>query len=454
MGGESIPWAVGYGRPGEKPTVLTTPEPRNRDLLAQMLRPLGAVLLEQLQLMAGPTGANHGAQVWLPGRAHFEMLHHLALRYTFARRGEEQTVRDLNLLGRTAFALFAEAEMPGSTLVLSAPQALRSAYTFPAEDIRQEHLGFLLPWIQPGLTVEQRRELAHKAEQHAVSASLDPAIERDQLEPLVSRWNAVSKNGKESERREPESAIHAILKREIERRYRLLDEAIALLRADPRTVNQGLGELHELSVKRLQPELPAIENGRVAIDGQMLYVRSPESDHHPKVAAARLFELETCEQESSCALLHDDEELQLSAVLTGTAIRGTLVEIASMGRSIVWTIDSPYECPLHLRERSTLCVAGCPKRKIQIKRIDPLRHGRRFVVEVDSAVRATSDLSGNTVPAASHISLRGRTITLVETSSRTFLPMRRRSLWKQDKPGDWILSAGRPSADVVDEEDA
>lgn len=457
MGGESIPWAVGYGRPGKKPTVLSTPEPRNRDLLAQMLRPLGAVLLKQLKLMAGPDGDKHSAQVWLPGRAHVEMLHHLALRYTFARRGEEQTVRDLNLLGRTAFALFAESEMPGSTLVLSAPQALRSAYTFPSEDIRQEHLGFLLSWLQPGLTAAKRGALAHGAEEHAVSSSLDPAIERDELEPLVSRWNANSKDGKhKTEQRELESAIHAILQREVEHRYHLLEAAIAALKADPRKVNQGLGELHELSVERLQPELPAIENGRVAIDGRTLYVRAPDSDHHPKVAAARLFELETCEQESQCALLHDDEDLQLAAVLTGTAIRGKLVEIEPVGQRAIWTIDSPYESPLHLREGSSLCVAGCPKRKIQIQRIEPLKPGgRRFIVDVEGAVRETDDLQGNTVPAASSNSLRGKTITLVESSSRTFLPMRRKSLWKRDKPGDWIMTADRPATiEVVDEEDA
>lgn len=459
MGGESIPWAVGYGRPGKKPTVLSTPEPRNRDLLAQMLRPLGEVLLEQLKLMAGPEGTKRSAQVWLPGRAHVEMLHHMALRYTFARRGEEQTVRDLNLLGRTSFALFAESEMPGSTLVMSAPQALRRAYTFPSEDIRQEHLGFLLPWLRPGLTAAERGALAHEAEEHAVSTSLDPAIERKQLEPLVSRWNANSKDGKQkAEQRELESAIHAILQREVEHRYHVLEEAIASLKADPRTVNQGLSELHELSVERLQPELPVIENGRIAIDGRTLYVRSPDSDHHPKVAAARLFELETCEQESQCALLHDDDDLQLGAVLMGTAIRGKLVEIETetVARRISWTIDSPYDAPLHLREGSSLCVAGCPKRTIQIQRIEPLKPaGRRFIVDIESAVRATEDLHGNPVPAASSVALRDTTITLVESSSRAFLPMRRKSLWKRDKPGDWILTADRPATiDIVDDEDA
>lgn len=456
MGGESIPWAVGHGHPGKKPTVLSVAEPRNRNLLAQMLRPLGNVLLKQLQLMAGPEGERRCAQVWLPGGAHVEMLHHLAMRYTFARRGEAETIRDLNLLGRTAFALFAESEMPGSTLVQSATKALRSSYTFPAEDIRQEHLGFLLPWLQTGLEAAQRASLAHKAEDHAVSSSLDPAVERDELEPLVSRWNALAKDSKKkSEQREVEAAVHAILRREVEHRYHLLEEALALLKTDERKINHGLSELHALSIERLQPELPAIEHGRIAVDGRMLYVRAPDSDHHPKVAAARLFELETCEQESQCALLHDDEELQLDAVLTGTAIRGKLVEIEAVARTISWTIDSPYESPLHLREGSSLCVAGCPKRKIQIQRIEPLKPaGRRFIVEVESAVRETEDLHGHTVPAASSSVLRGRTIALVASSSRAFLPMRRKSLWKRDKPGDWILTADRPAAtEVMDEED-
>jgi len=90
MGGESIPWAVGYGRPGKPPTILAVAEPRNRDLMAQMLRPLARVLLDQLQLMTSPGAEARCAQVWLPGSAHLEMLHHIALRYTFARRGEDE----------------------------------------------------------------------------------------------------------------------------------------------------------------------------------------------------------------------------------------------------------------------------------------------------------------------------------------------------------------------------
>jgi len=100
---------------------------------------------------------------------------------------------------------------------------------------------------------------------------LDPAIERDQLEPPVSRWNTISKDGKEhAEQRQAESAIHAIFQREVEHRYHLLEAAIAALKSGPRRIDHGLGELHEPSVERLQPELPAIENSRVAIGGRML----------------------------------------------------------------------------------------------------------------------------------------------------------------------------------------
>jgi hypothetical protein len=456
MGGESIPWAVGYGHPGKKPTILTAPEPRNRDLLAQMLRPLGAVLLEQLQQMTAPDAEKRCSQVWLPGGAHMEMLHYIALRYTFAKRGEAETIRDLNLLGRTAFALFAESEMPGTTLVCSATQALRETHTFPAENVRQEHLGFLLPWIQPELDPDGRAKIARAAEEHAVAPSLDPLVERNELEPLVERWNKVPKDTKhKAELEVAATAIDAILRREIRHRFQLLEQAITLLKNDPRKANAGLLDLHSLSVERLRNDMPAIENGRIEIDGRTLHVRSPESDQHPKVAAARLFELEACDSEAWSVLLHDDDDLQLEAILMGDAVRGEITEVNTAGKTISWTIDTSNEAPLHVREGSSLCVARCPARTATIRSIEALKPmGRRFVVEIKEGKRATTDHAGSPVPAAGHVSLEGTTVTLVPGSDRGFLGIKRRSLWKKDKPGDWVLTAGRlPPKSTGDEDD-
>ena len=40
MGGESAPWGIAFGRPGKRPQMLTTPEPRTRDDVADMVATL------------------------------------------------------------------------------------------------------------------------------------------------------------------------------------------------------------------------------------------------------------------------------------------------------------------------------------------------------------------------------------------------------------------------------
>ena len=48
MGGESAPWGVAYKTKAAGLRVLTVPEPRNRDLVAEMLASFAPVLLEHL----------------------------------------------------------------------------------------------------------------------------------------------------------------------------------------------------------------------------------------------------------------------------------------------------------------------------------------------------------------------------------------------------------------------
>src|SRR5437773_2070337 len=48
MGGESTPWGVAFGHPGKRPEILTIPEARNRDAVADMMAAFAPVLLEHL----------------------------------------------------------------------------------------------------------------------------------------------------------------------------------------------------------------------------------------------------------------------------------------------------------------------------------------------------------------------------------------------------------------------
>lgn len=49
MGGESAPWGIVFGPPDKAPTILTVPEPRNRDFVAAMVARFAPALLKHLQ---------------------------------------------------------------------------------------------------------------------------------------------------------------------------------------------------------------------------------------------------------------------------------------------------------------------------------------------------------------------------------------------------------------------
>jgi len=154
MGGESAPWGIAFGPPGKAPRILTVPEPRNRDYVADMVAEFAPTLLKHLQHPAyGGRLVESGQelverQVWLPNASHLEMLHHLNYAYVRTKFGTPTRAELLKQMGRAAGWLFRESQRPGQTAVVVATEALKQTFTFPAEDMRQGHLGFLLAWLR------------------------------------------------------------------------------------------------------------------------------------------------------------------------------------------------------------------------------------------------------------------------------------------------------------------
>ena len=153
MGGESRPWGIAFGPPDSPPRILTVPEARNRDLVAGMVQEFAPVLLAHLRSPEhcdskpeSPDDLAPLRQVWVPNPTHLEMLHHLAFAYTFPSfESANQSI--LNAFGRACGWLFREAHRPGQQAVVVATAALRDAFSFPSEQARQGHLGFLLAWL-------------------------------------------------------------------------------------------------------------------------------------------------------------------------------------------------------------------------------------------------------------------------------------------------------------------
>ena len=58
---------------------------------------------------------------------------------------------------------------------------------FPAQDARTAHLGYQLAWLTANGERDARIAAATAAERLTVSPTMDPSLERDELDGLVDR---------------------------------------------------------------------------------------------------------------------------------------------------------------------------------------------------------------------------------------------------------------------------
>jgi hypothetical protein len=466
MGGESRPWGVAYGHPGAAPTILSVPDGRKRDLVAAMVARFAPTLLHHLrdpvdveEPPAGPEGLRPVRQVWLPNGTHLDMLQHLSYAYTFAKSHPPGVELDLlNRFGRACGWLFREAQCPGQMAVMVAPNVLKEAYTFPAEDVRQAHLGYLMAWLETPGVLERRLAAATEAERQSVATSLDPDVEREPLQRVVERWNDADKSARSATRRELEGDIHEILQGELQRRWQLTCRALAWLREDRRPENAGVARLLEDTASEQWWRFIRDERRFAGLDEGRPYVPSHETDRHPAAAGSRYFTHQAAADLLACLLAHDDRELLAEAIARGDAFRGKIVSVADEGTGRatrpVWRIVDAADRQLRLRAESDVAVAGFPKRGGVIRSIDEDTAGR-VLIEVE--IR-----SGKTQAAAPGIhglaptdpDLEGREVAFVGASADGISKAKGRKIWEHDGPGSWLTHRlPRDGAHLVPEDD-
>ena len=182
MAGESRPWGIAWGAPGSEPRVESVPDGRVRDDVAVMAASFAEDLLAHLRVhnwTYDPLPKNAGPedlrQVWVPNGQHVAVFHQLAYAYSQTKFGGKD-VETLNALGRLSGWLFRDSSRRGCQHLIDASASLREAYSFPAQDARQAHLGYLLAWlITPGGR-EERMLAAAEAEDDPVSPTMDPDL--------------------------------------------------------------------------------------------------------------------------------------------------------------------------------------------------------------------------------------------------------------------------------------
>jgi hypothetical protein len=464
MGGESRPWGVAFGHPGGGPTVLTVPEGRDRTQVAEMMLRAAPVLLGHLRspalaprLPGGPEDLAPIRQIWLPNSSHLEMLLHLAYAYTFTRSGDD--VPSLNALGRACAWMFRESQRPGEQHVIIATAALRDAFTFPAETVRQGHLGFLLAWLDSRGDGKAALARAHDEERLSMSTTLDPSTERRELEPLVERWRTASKQGADSERFA--RGIHSVLAEELTRRFDLTVRAWQILHEDPRRENIAVEDLVEEALTRQWWDWARTE---VAIlNGEQGFVPSVETDRQPASAASAYERASAAAEILGTLLVHDDKELFAEAVGRGDAFVGTIVGVRDEGegrRTLpVWTVERQDEGPSRLREGSHLCLIGLPKRTLDIRTIyggpgEPTTY-ELAITNLRTAVRGAS---GQAAIAPCDRSWIGERLAFTTASMASIAFRKQKKLRDQSVPGAWLTFSAPPDDRThrpnVDEADA
>lgn len=449
MGGESRPWGIAFGTPGRRPKILSVPEARNRDLVAGMVSQFAPAILRHLH---HPNYERLGVedwqdlqplrQVWLANATHLDMLHHLAFAYAWTRFGGPN--RDLlNAFGRACGWLFREAQRPGEMCVMLATQALRSAFTFPAEDSRQAHLGFLMAWLKSKGNYQTRLAAAIDAEQHSIATTLDPALEREKLQPLVEEWGSAEKEGAGSRNTRASKTIHSLLEAELKLRWHLTESAICLLRSDPRRENEGIGQLVEETLKEQWYQYIRLEQHKNDSDDGPAYFPSVETDRHPAAAAARYQVYQASAELCDGLLLHDDKELLADSIAAGDAFRGRILQVSDIGTGRttrpIWKVKDSCNRQLRLRVGSRVSAAGFRQRQGEIRTLESTAEGD-LIVEVELTALKTNRVRGPGVHALSptDTSLIGREVAFVAAPADSISRMKSRRIWAKDGPGAWL----------------
>jgi hypothetical protein len=394
-------------------------------------------------------------QLWLPNSSHLDMLHHLAFTYSYCKFPEDLDLqRALRMTGQSCSFLFRDSHIPGQQGIMVASAALTSLWSFPSEDTRQGHLGYLLGWLGVGLEKGlDRGQAAAEAERTAVSTTLDPEIERKELQPLVENWNEALRVADKGEVARYEEDIDTILSREVLGRWKLAVSARQIIIDSSWLTNAKAEELAKGDVYRRWNQL--CQPASALRDDEPDYIPSfarVDTDGAPETASRRYFQTLAADEQMLTLLVHDDRELLMDSVESGESIEGTITSVTDAsplstgrGRASVrpqWKISDPHNRVLKVREGSNLAVCGVPGRIVTVLTIDEVGEGYEILVEIMNQKTGSEALPYPHNNAPNSQSWKGQRIALVPTSGAFFSEMKRGKIDElAAAPGAWLVAS-------------
>jgi hypothetical protein len=199
MAGEAnAPLAALAGSAQMSPTLLVVPQPRNRDQRFRFATELAEVLLPYVDSFTGMSEAiavdrgkdvryrfTDAPQIWVPNTGGVEFVKLLGRSTRFRRTdGDYPVPPGVPLLGRWLTFFAQSAEMPGSSLLLNAVQALSLHWATGQSSAEDAQLAAQLAWISPPPGMSGR-DAARAAEGAAAGPATDPEFDNTVLAPLM-----------------------------------------------------------------------------------------------------------------------------------------------------------------------------------------------------------------------------------------------------------------------------
>ncbi|MEU4558792.1 hypothetical protein AB0F72_10390 [Actinoplanes sp. NPDC023936] len=197
MAGEAnAPLAAMIGTDPAKPRLLVVRQPRNRDDRFAFFAELAEELLPYLESFATESeevpidrGKDvrlrylDAPQLWVPNPAGVDFLRLLGRSTRFRTvDGEYPVPAGVPLLGRWLTFLTGTAEMPGSSMLLTAVQALGLHWATGQSGTEDAQFGTQLAWIESGAAAARQAEKGP-----AAGPATDPEFDNGVLAPLIER---------------------------------------------------------------------------------------------------------------------------------------------------------------------------------------------------------------------------------------------------------------------------
>ncbi|WP_250000965.1 hypothetical protein [Actinoplanes sp. M2I2] len=235
MAGEAnAPLAALLGDDVSRPRLLVVGQPRNRDERFAFTADLADAVVPYLESFAGATEAvpvdrgrdvRHrfvdAPQVWVPNPGGADFLRLLGRSTRFRRvDGDHPVPPSVPRLGQWLTFLASSAEVPGSSLLVNAVQALGSHWATGQSAAEDAHFGSLFAWITDGARAAQEAENGPVA-----GPATDPAFDNEVLAPLIAS---------------PSPAMAGVLRDLLTPTWERMWKSIALLRELPVGARVGL----------------------------------------------------------------------------------------------------------------------------------------------------------------------------------------------------------------------